>query len=277
MNNKNHPNIIALSSYAGSGKDTVAKIIQYLTSNYNDGFHSFDQYLLDVEKRNDYPIFLKWQNKKFSNKLKDIVCLLIGCTREQLEDQKFKETELGKEWDKYKYYINIGGSHYYGYCNTEEDCENLYLEKIKDIKHNNHRWYADLVKMTPRLLMQLIGTDCMRDIVHQNLWVNSLMNDYKSAGEKCGFTSYSAIDIKEGFQKKPNWIISDLRFPNELKAIKDRGGVCIRINRPGLIKSNHLSETSLDSATFDYIIDNNSDINSLIEKVREILVKENII
>ena len=29
--------------------------------------------------------------KKFADKLKDIVCLLIGCTREQLEDQEFKK------------------------------------------------------------------------------------------------------------------------------------------------------------------------------------------
>jgi hypothetical protein len=87
--------------------------------------------------------------------------------------------------------------------------------------------------------------------------------------------------------KYPNWIITDVRFPNELKAIKDRDGIIIRVNRPILNETaynkayrethEHESENSLDSATFDYVIDNNSDISSLIEKVREILVKENIL
>jgi hypothetical protein len=36
--------------------------------------------------------------KKYADKLKDFVCILIGCTREQLEDQEFKEKELGEEW-----------------------------------------------------------------------------------------------------------------------------------------------------------------------------------
>ena len=29
----------------------------------------------------------------------------------------------------------------------------------------------------------------------------------------------------------PNWIITDVRFPNEAKAIKDKGGILIRVNR----------------------------------------------
>ena len=29
----------------------------------------------------------------------------------------------------------------------------------------------------------------------------------------------------------PNWIITDCRFPNEAKAIKDRDGISIRVNR----------------------------------------------
>ena len=29
----------------------------------------------------------------------------------------------------------------------------------------------------------------------------------------------------------PNWIITDVRFPNEADAIKGRGGIIIRVNR----------------------------------------------
>lgn len=36
----------------------------------------------------------EYKIKKFADKLKDIVCILIGCTREQLEDSKFKSMTM---------------------------------------------------------------------------------------------------------------------------------------------------------------------------------------
>jgi hypothetical protein len=74
-----------------------------------------------------------------------------------------------------------------------------------------------------------------------------------------------------------NWIITDLRFPNELEAIKKRNGLTIRINRPGLEENNHISETALDNADFDYVIDNNTSLKALINSVYYILKKENLI
>jgi len=44
-----------------------------------------------------------------------------------------------------------------------------------------------------------------------------------------------------------------------------------------ITKSKHPSETALDTATFDYIIDNNGTIEELIIKVKKILIKERII
>ena len=37
------------------------------------------------------------------------------------------------------------------------------------------------------------------------------------------------------------------------------------------------AETALDKSKFDYIVDNDSDIQSLIEKVKEILIKEKLL
>ena len=63
--------LIAISGRKQSGKNTVAKIINQLTNN-------------------------KYEEKCFADKLKDIICILINCTREQLEDESFKNTELGQ-------------------------------------------------------------------------------------------------------------------------------------------------------------------------------------
>ena len=97
--------IIAISGKIGSGKDTVGQIIQYLTAKqpYQVSIEEFatDRHWL-VNSQN-----ANFQIKKFADKLKDIVCLLIGCTREQLEDETFKNTDLGEEWAKY----GIDGDH----------------------------------------------------------------------------------------------------------------------------------------------------------------------
>jgi hypothetical protein len=74
------------------------------------------------------------------------------------------------------------------------------------------------------------------------------------------------------------FIISDCRYINEYNSIKERGGLMIKVERPGIETQNHASETGLDSITdWDYVIQNNGTIDELIEKVREILIKENII
>jgi len=73
----------------------------------------------------------------------------------------------------------------------------------------------------------------------------------------------------------PNWIISDVRFPNEAKSIKDREGVLIRIIRPlteDKIISNHESENALDHYNdWDYVINNDGSIEDLYHKVEIVL------
>ena len=265
--------IISISGKINSGKDTVGKIIQYLCSRENTTFQAWsiaqDNCKSDIVNK-----FYQggWYIIKWADKLKDILCILLGCNREQLEDRVFKETALGEEWWYYKCGNLFDGYELYNYKNESyEDLVTLY-----------NKSNVELIKPTPRLLMQLLGTECGRQIIHPNIWVNALMSNYKPY-----YTSYhDAIELY------PNWIITDTRFPNELKAVKDRGGITIRVNRPCEIcggsgyhkmscpvskSGEHYSEIALDKSKFDYVVDNDSNIEELIEKVREILIKEKLL
>lgn len=114
----------------------------------------------------------------------------------------------------------------------------------------------------------------MRNVIHPNIWCTALMNDYKDV-----------VDFDTNTPSNKNWIITDMRFGNEFEAVKNKGGICIRINRPSVVfdgigfnAGDHPSECELDHITdWDYVIDNDSDINSLINKVQDILLKEEII
>jgi len=128
-----------------------------------------------------------------------------------------------------------------------------YSEAGDTIKDNTS-WY--IVKLTPRKLLQLLGTEAGRNIIHPNIWVNAL------------FASYL---------KDSNWVVTDVRFPNEAQAIKDRGGITIRVTRPGTATGNHPSEIALDDAKFKYEIINDGSMEELVKKVKEILIKEKLI
>lgn len=268
--------IISISAKAGSGKDIIGKIIQYLTSENNrkkTGYDiSFDEF---VNKAWNEESLSGWQIKKFADKLKDIVCIILGCTREQLEDREFKEKELGKEW-------------WYWYMERDGGYSPIILDYLTTTKKELKNYEGlELIKPTPRFLLQFIGTNLLRNQLHPEIWVNALMSEYKLYKETKPFVNLTLKD-----EEYPNWIITDMRFPNEMEAVKKKGGITIRVNRPCDIcggsgyhkmscpvskSGEHYSEIALDSAAFDFVINNNKDIEHLVKEVKKILKKLNII
>lgn len=263
--------LIGISGKLQSGKDTVTKIIQWLLLNQDkDTKIPFDKFDL-------YKEAVTWKNVKFADKLKDIVCLILGCTREQLEDPKFKESTLGEEWVKYE--LSYTSHDRLSYCNCSNYYEKYFRSKEKAVEYIEGNLEVDQdsieiskIELTPRLLLQLLGTECGRQIIHPDIWVNSLMNEYNPVDRR---TIQDPDDSNINF---PNWIISDVRFPNEAKAVKDRDGILIRLNRNTRLDSVHESETSLDNySDWDYVIENNGTIEDLIEKVKQILIIEGLL
>ena len=121
--------------------------------------------------------------------------------------------------------------------------------------------------MTVREFLQRLGTDGLRTGLHENTWVNALMADYEGT-----------YDLDTDRTTWPKWVITDTRFPNEARAIKEAGGIVIRVDRPGCKPiNNHPSETGLDEWNFDHRIMNGSDLVSLLFTVGTILRKEKLL
>ena len=128
-------------------------------------------------------------------------------------------------------------------------------KKVKTGKFTDGEEIIADVPMTYREFLQKLGTDAVRNNLHKDTWVNSAI---------------------VGYDQSKHWLFTDCRFPNEAKAIKDKGGIIIRINRypPGcspVFMDRTESEVSLDDWHFDYTIYNIGSIDDLRGQVKEIL------
>ena len=183
----------------------------------------------------------KFEIKKFAEPVKRIASLLTGISMQELEKGSVKESYLGKEWNHPQLMRLVG-----------------------DVNE---------ARMTVREMLQKIGTDAIRDGLHPDAWVNTLMKDYKLNGwiSKADWDAETTgvyDKTKDGY---PKWIITDVRFPNEYKAIKDRGGIVIKIIRFSDNEDLHISETALDHISdWDYVVANNGTLEELEVKMENI-------
>ena len=100
------------------------------------------------------------------------------------------------------------------------------------------KWKSDL-----RPLMQRFGTEVGREMFGDSFWVD-----------------YALDRIPDGAKV----VFTDVRFPNEADAVKALGGQVWRVERPGCVAANgHASETAMDGYDFDYVIYNDSDLETL--------------
>jgi len=218
--------VIGISGKLGSGKDTVGTIIQAMTC----GELTDGEIIEIIEgKLALTPGTETWEIKKMADKLKEIASILLGVPVKKFEDRKFKDSYLPEIWN----YVDQNG-----------------FKK----------------QMTVREFLQKLGTDAMRDGLHENVWANAFWVDYIDQKPNDRFSNI----------EYPNWIITDVRFPNEAESVMDHGGILIRVNKDG-DTGNHPSETGLDDWEFEYTIDNNGTIEDLIEEVEHILILEKLL
>ncbi len=103
-----------------------------------------------------------------------------------------------------------------------------------------------------RELLQRCGTEAGRKVLGEDVWVNAVFAGWD------GFTPT---------------VITDVRFPNEARAVKERGGVVLRVERPGVgpredaLGGVHPSETALDDWDFDAVLVNDGTLDDLHAKV----------
>lgn len=105
--------------------------------------------------------------------------------------------------------------------------------------------------VTPRKLMQTLGTEWGRGAVYNDFWIDIVRKS-----------------VREHLDKGYNVVIDDMRFPNELSFISELGGMCVCIERPTTnVRTTHASEGLLNGAHFDVLLRNNGTVEQLLRYV----------
>ena len=101
-----------------------------------------------------------------------------------------------------------------------------------------------------RRLLQELGVSA-RDCLHQDVWVNAALKD---------------------IVKDEDYVVTDVRFVNEVAALRSLNAKFALIHRPGVTAVNsHISEYALKDFTPDYVIDNSGSLEALNLKVKDFL------
>ena len=179
-----------------------------------------------------------WIKGSFADSLKDTCACVFGWDRELLEGS----TQDSRAW--------------------RETTDTWWSEKL------------NRPNFTPRVALQVIGTDLWRNQFNDNIWLLSF--------EK------KLLTIKE------NVIITDCRFPNEIDLFKQLDGIIVRVKRgedpvwwdtavednarrnepyynpmvPQAYPEVHASESSWAGCTEDYVIVNDGTLEDLEESVK---------
>jgi hypothetical protein len=122
------------------------------------------------------------------------------------------------------YLVNFHGFRRDSFANTLKDAvacvfgwDRTLLEgrttQAREWREQRDDWWSDRLGMeiTPRKILQYWGTEVCRHGFHDDIWIASLENKMRKT--------------------RDNIVISDVRFPNEIKAIHNAGGIVIRVKR----------------------------------------------
>ena len=206
------------------------------------------------------------------------ICGLIGAGKDTIADYLVNIHQFRRE--SFANSLKDAVAHVF---NWERELLEGRTKQSREWREQPDPWWSTRLgqPITPRWVLQYWGTEVCRKSFHDDIWIASLENKIRNSRD----------DI----------VISDCRFPNEIKAIKDAGGIVIRVvrgpepvwfelarsvnqgptrnttwrlSKNELEKHNvHASETAWIGTEFDAIIDNNEDgMDNLFRQVKDLVL-----
>ena len=130
--------------------------------------------------------------------------------------------------------------------------EYSWVEENKNVVHPSMEEVAPGKNITVRKILQTLGTEWGRNLLHPDIWINYVLKDLPWYEE----------------HEWPGVVITDCRFDNEAIAVRKAGGIVCHIRRANAPSiGRHISEAGIDPDGSDYIYRNDSTLDGLYKNM----------
>jgi hypothetical protein len=162
------------------------------------------------------------------------------------------------------------------FLNETYSVEEMNRFSYKEIERPEHTVYPDLSNpgtsepLIIRKLLQIIGTDLLRKRLGDDVFATAVLRDIDAF--------FEPSDNGQGVKVA---CITDLRFPNEQKCVRDyceaRGYICVTayirrmVISPKSPSRTHVSESHYDQLEKDFVIENCGHIDELENEVKRLV------
>ena len=252
---------IGLNGYAGSGKDTVAKMLHCIL---NYGFTKESTWKFFVKHYSTlvrpYATYNAHDNMSnndtnfcmciaFADRLKQVCAKLFGIPVDYLYSNKDNSWIcINKDFKYTENKPNINNI-----ISAEE-----YYNSLSKYKYSDEHYYMSL-----RELLVYVGTYICQESICENVFINSVNNTIQTKGKKLPNLKYI--------------ICTDVRFIHEYDYIKANNGIMINIKRDTIKQATDIAEHDLDTLdqdNYDFVIENNGTYEELFDTVWDLVYNE---
>jgi len=245
---------IGLNGLAGSGKDTVAKMLKTILSKEWESLEVCKEYYFsrytNPTQSATFPPNADDKNSlvmciAYADQLKEICSTIFGIPVQRFYqnksnawicmNDKFQYTEIKPDEET----IVTAEEYYYNLTGYSTDNTNKYWMSLREV-------------------LVYVGTYVLQQSVNKQIFVNIVRNKIREEQYKNHNLKYV--------------IVTDHRFLHELEYIKENNGITITINRNSVTQLDNIAEHDLDdNEDYDYIIDNSGTYDELFKTVWDIV------
>ena len=245
---------IGLNGLAGSGKDTVAKMLKTILSKEWGSLEECKEYYFtrytNPTQSATYPQTYEDKHSQtmciaYADQLKEICSTIFG-----IPVQRFYQNKANA-------WICINDKFQYTETKPEDDnivtAHEFYYEVSGNANDSKVKYWMSL-----REILVYVGTYVLQQNVNKQIFINIVRNKIREAAWTNSNLQYV--------------IVTDIRFIHELEYIWENNGITMSITRNNVQQLDNIAEHELDEVDeYDYIIDNSGSYDELFKTIWDIV------
>lgn len=246
---------IGINGYAGSGKDTVAKMLKIILGCGKETLEECKAIYKSIFTNPTKSVTYDYRNNTYFDNY-PVFCIAYADQLKYICSAIFGIPVDCFYMNKSNGWICINKDFQYTEVKPEEhsiiSADEFYYGLSEYAAAQDKYW------MSLREILVYVGTYVLQHEINRNIFVNVVQNKIKEHAFQNDNLSYV--------------IITDNRFTHELEFLRKNNGITIQVRRDSVQQLDNIAEHELDNESeYDYIVENNGSYDDLFEQIWNIV------